>query len=151
MALVGDDRNLNVYFEIYNLIPDARHTAHFRTRYTVVPRSYALAYAEAVRTGLLMLDDPIRLGRMGTSLGGVTLSRRNYTDVTFPDESARLTGAARFPKGAEIDVTELEFGDYAVIVTVTDLKTERSATSHTHFRIVSDEELRAFLTSDRRD
>ncbi len=148
MSLVGDDRNLSVYYEIYNLVPDAAHIGRFRARYTVVPSAYAREYAEQVRTGDIPTDDPIRLGGVGVSLGEVTLTRENYTDVTFSDETVRITGGGRQPKGAQVDVSRLEPGEYAVLVTVTDLNTSRSVTTHAPFRIVADAEMRALLGGD---
>ena len=52
---------------------------------------------------------------------------------------------ARVPKRAHVPVPRLEPGDYALLVTVTDLVAGRTVTVEAPFRITREEDLRQLL------
>ncbi len=84
-GIVLRDGKLMVLFEIYNLTPDATGQASYQTEYAVLPRAWALAWTEDAAAGN-QLDPALRLGRLGTTMGGVTLSDRNFLPVDLPGE-----------------------------------------------------------------
>lgn len=145
MGLVGDDRNLDVLFEIYNLTADERGAARYLARYTVLPKEYARSVEDLVRRGRISAADSVRFGGEGASLGGTTLGASNWSDVLFPEDVARLGPLGKVVKGAVVDLKKLDTGEYALLVTVTDRISNASASAMAPFRIVTDPELRQLL------
>ncbi len=148
VGFVSGARGLGVFYEIYNLLPRGGGEVEFRVRYTVLPRGYVISHARRVRAGEAQAGDDLHLGRLGISLDGITLTRTNYSDVIFMPETMRLSAGARVPKRAHVPVPLLEPGDYALLVTVTDLVAGRSATAEAPFRITPEDRLRALLSGE---
>lgn len=148
VGFVSGARGLGVYYEIYNLLPRGGGEVEFRVRYTVLPRGYVISHARRVRAGEAQSGDDLHLGRLGISLDGITLTRTNYSDVIFMPETTRLSAGARVPKRAHVPVPLLEPGDYALLVTVTDLVAGRSATAEAPFRITPEDRLRELLSGE---
>jgi tetratricopeptide (TPR) repeat protein len=132
---------LQVSYEVY--APPGTYA--LMARYTILPRTYLLTIRELIRRGELRADDPRALGELGMRLGSVLLSRTNYSDVLFPAETVTFDGAARAPRGAALDVSVLDPGEYAVVATLTDLVTGASASAVTPIRVVAAGELAALL------
>lgn len=151
MRVAGDNRRLNVYFEIYNLTPDAGGTVRFQTRYTVLPRQYVLGYLEEQkksRSAKTAVPDSLRFGRVGTRMGRATLSSENYLDVLYPLETGKLRAGGRVRKNGQVDLAGLRPGEYAILVTVTDRESRETVTSQVDFQLTSDEQLRAILEGE---
>ncbi len=145
VGFVSGARGLGVYYEIYNLLPRGGGEVEFRVRYTVLPRGYVISHARRVQTGQAERGDDLHLGRLGISLGDVTLTSTNYSDVIFMPETMSISARARVPKRAHVPVPRLEPGDYALLVTVTDLVAGRTVTVEAPFRITREEDLRQLL------
>ncbi|MEZ4654597.1 MAG: hypothetical protein R3E12_13695 [Candidatus Eisenbacteria bacterium] len=143
LAMVGDARRLNVLYEIYH-VPDPA-AARIQARYTILPRGYVVGIADLIRRGVIAADDPRRFGSLGMQLGGITLTRENYSDLYFPEEVVQADSAGIIPRGAALDLTDLQAGEYAVIATVTELASGQSASAIVGFRVTSDAELKALL------
>lgn len=145
-AIVGDERWLAVYYEIYNLLPRGGGETSFQIRYTVIPREYLISHQVRVNLGRVAADDPDRFGRIGTTLDGLTLTTSNYVDFAFMPESATLPAGSRHPRVAEVPVAKLDPGNYILVVTVTDLVANQMISGQTPFRVLRDQEIVAELS-----
>jgi hypothetical protein len=143
--MVADDRNLDVFYEIYNLVSRARRST-YSLRYTVLPRSYIVGYDHHVRTGTARPNTLVALAEAGIPIQGVELTTANYSDVRFPPEIALLEPGRTQVKGARVDVHGLEPGEYVLVVTVVDEETGAEASRQRLFRIVTDETFRQLFT-----
>lgn len=132
---------LQVAYEVY-----AEPGVHALTaRYTILPRTYLLTIRELIRRGELRADDPRALGELGMQVGSVLLSPSNYSDVLFPEEAVTVDRSGRAPRGAALEVSALDPGEYAVVATLTDLATGASTSAVTPIRVVTTAELAALL------
>lgn len=136
---------IDVYFEIYNLDPDASGLARYATRYTLSPRQYAVEYARLISSGESRGDLSLRLGAVGRSLGGVTLAPENYSDVFFPATETRVEKGGRRTASTRVDSAGLRPGLYAQIVTVTDLSSGSHALAQAPLAILSAEDVAKIL------
>lgn len=148
MRWVGDDRTARVYYEVYNLEPDLDGNVHYQTRYTVLPRKYVLDYADYLKRSRKPQDDALRFGGLGQSVGRVTLSDDNYSDTLYPPEEARLRAGGRVQKGGSVFLTGLAEGEYALLVSVTDLQASKTVSTQVPFQISSNDEMRSRLDGD---
>jgi GWxTD domain-containing protein len=149
VGFVSGARGLGVYYEIYNLKYRFGNEVEFRVRYTVLPRGYVVGHSRRVNAGKAEQDDELRLGRLGASLDGITLTRNNYADVSFPPETVRSAPGAPVPRRARVPIALLEPGEYALVVTVIDVISGRSATSEAPFRVAAEPQLRDLLNGER--
>ncbi len=146
MGIVGDRRNLVVYYSVRNLAV-RRGEAAYAVRYTVLPAAYLRAFDRHVRSGSARAGSLVDLAASGMEVGDVPLSPRTYSDLRLPAERLRLEPGATLPRGARVDVGGLAPGEYALLLTVTDLTTGNRATARTPFTVMSDEGLKAFLAA----
>lgn len=144
MGLVGDDRNLDVFYELYHLSTQDG-VASYLTRYTILPRDYVRGFDYHVTRGSAAPEDLVTFAAGGLAIGNVTLTDKNYSDVKFPRETVPLRGG-RMPKGARVDVSGLDPGNYVLVVTVTDALNQAEATGRVPFQILTDASLRGLLT-----
>lgn len=144
MGLVGDDRNLDVFYELYHLTP-LEGTVSYLSRYTILPLDYVVGFDHHVTRGAAAREDLTVFAAGGLAIGNVTLSTRNYSDIRFPRETVPARGD-RMPKGARVDVSGLDPGRYVLVVTVTDAVSQAEATAQTPFQILTDGALRELLT-----
>lgn len=145
-AVVGDQRWLVVYYEIYNLLPRGGGETKFQVRYTVLPREYLISHQVRTNLGRVAADDPGRFGQIGKTLDGLTLTTSNYVDFAFMPERVTLPAGSRHPRVAQVPVEGLDPGNYILVVTVTDLVANRMISSQTPFRVLRDEEIAAELS-----
>ncbi len=148
VGFVSGARGLGVYYEIYNLKTRFGNEVEFRVRYTVLPRGYVVGHTRRVRAGQAQPDDELRHGRLGASLDGVTLTRSNYADVSFLPETVRSSPGASVLRRARVPIGLLDPGEYALLVTVTDVITGQSASSEAPFQIAAEPQLRKLLSGE---
>jgi hypothetical protein len=86
MGLVGDDRNLDVFYELYHLTP-LEGTVSYLSRYTILPLDYVVGFDHHVTRGAAAREDLTVFAAGGLAIGNVTLSTRNYSDIRFPRET----------------------------------------------------------------
>lgn len=144
MGLVGDQRNLDVLYEIYNLAVEGGY-ASYLLQYTILPLSYVVAFDYHVAKGNASREDLAAFAAAGLALGNVRPTATNYSDVKFPKETVPLQPGQRVVKGAQVDVRGLDPGKYVLLVTVTDSINQEAATSQTVFQILTDGDLKSLL------
>jgi GWxTD domain-containing protein len=144
MGWVGDLRNLEIFYEVYGLTAAAGQV-RFSTRYTVLPRAYVLGYEYFVRTGKAKPEQLIDYAAKGLIIGGLQLSRGNYSDTEFPVVSPRVPERG-VPRAIVLDLSALQPGEYAVIVTVTDSVSGEVTSARSLFQILTDNAMRDLLT-----
>jgi GWxTD domain-containing protein len=145
MGLVGDDRNLDVLYELYHLASRGG-MASYMARYTVLPLDYVVGFDYHVSRGEAAREDLVAFASSGLAIGGVALGPGNYSDVTFPKETVELARGKRMVKGARVNVEGLDPGKYVLVVTVTDAFSQASVFTQIPFQILTDEGLRELLT-----
>jgi GWxTD domain-containing protein len=142
-TLVGS--TLDAYFEIYNLSRDGGGIAHYRTRYTVLPRDYVVEFARLSDAGSGQVDPELRWGGLGKSIGEVTLGQGNYCDAQFPQVDVRVESASRGIASVRVDTRGLAPGLYGLIVSVADLSSGKTAWVQAPLRILTEMDLRSYL------
>lgn len=147
-GLVPRGTRLGVAFEVYNLSPAAGDRARYQVRYTVLPLAYAREYTRLLASGNAARDPSLQFGRLGRSLGGVTLEDGNYADVLFPAIETQLAPAARCRSSFGLETAGLDDGTYALLVTVTDVNASRMVSVRTPFSVLSEAGFRAALAAD---
>jgi len=144
MGLVGDSRNLNVFYEIYHLATERQH-ASYLLRYTILPLAYVVGFDYHVTHGRASRDDLVPFAERGVAIGKVELSPADYSDIKFPRETVAVDGAGRAVKGASLDLHGLGPGRYVLVVTVTDGINQATARAEAPFQILTDDGLRELL------
>lgn len=140
LCVPGNGKALDIFYEIYGLATRDTLSEH-TTRYTVLPRRYVLGYERLVKDGKVAADDLVEFAADEMASGGDNLSAANYLDVGFP--AAVLPAAkGRTAKGTRVGVPNLEPGEYALILTVTDAISGSTASARSFFRILNDQQLR---------
>jgi hypothetical protein len=147
-GLVPRGSPLGVAFEVYNLTPAASDLARYQVRYTVLPLAYAREYGRLLASGDAARDPSLQFGKLGRSLGGVTLAEGNYADVLLPPMETPLAPAARCRSSFRLETGGLREGNYALLVTVTDLNAKRAVSVRTSFSVLSEEGFRAILGAE---
>jgi len=115
---LGTTEPLFIYFEVYNLSRDSVGATHYRVEYSVAESDEGIDPLTRITGRLLDL----------VGLGGrrAVLSSETETFGIRPDLETWL----------EIDMSRLGFGIFDLIVTVTDLNTNRQASSSLTFRTI---------------
>jgi len=146
MGLVGDSRNLNVFYELYHLATEDKN-ASYLLRYTVLPLDYVVGFDYHVTHGRASRDDLVKFAEQGLAVGGVDLTTSNYSDVRFPRETVPVDPTGRVVKGASLDLHALDPGKYVLVVTVTDGINQASAWAEAPFQVLTDDGLRELLAA----
>lgn len=131
---------LRVRYEAYNFTPGEDGKVRYRTRFTVVPREYAVAATRLLETPDAEVDASIYLGGLGQSLEGVTLHARNFVDVLFPEKEEPLAPGSRGGFTFELDPSTLEPGEYALTVFIEDRIAHVSTLAQAAIRILGQAE-----------
>jgi GWxTD domain-containing protein len=139
---------LLVRYEVYNFSPAVDGKVRYRSRFSVVPRSYALAAARMSGPSGSDFDAGLILDGLGRTLGGITLNARNYLDVVFPDREEPLVPGARGRFTFELDASSLEAGEYALTVAVEDRVAHRTVMAQSQVRVLDEAGLRALTTGN---
>jgi GWxTD domain-containing protein len=137
-----------IAFEVYNLQPGSGEVARYRVRYTLLPIAYAREYARLLASGNAASDPALQFGQLGRALGGVTLDERNYSDVLFPQVDVPLAPAARVRLAFRLETAGLRDGDYALVVTTTDLVANRAVSVRSPFTLLPEAGFRSALAAD---
>lgn len=149
IGVVGDDRRLNLFYEIYGLSQEQGFTRH-EVRYTVLPREYALEHERyRLRGELPPGDDLVTRVAAGLSLGGYNLAEENSLDVVFPEQRSVVAGTG-LPRATRVGIPNLSPGDYVLIVTVHDLVADTSQSARAPFQLLPDTEIRELLAAARK-
>lgn len=146
LALTGKDRRLMVFFDLYGLRERDGLSTH-QTRYTIVPREGVLEFERLVRAGQARPGQFISFaGRLAER--GVELDEHNYSDVLFPPATMAVMNG-RVTRGTKLLLPELEPGEYAFIVSVTDRLSQASAHRMTFFRVLTSRQRRDLAAGTR--
>ncbi len=146
MGLVGDERNLEVFYEMYGMkVMDG--DANQQARYTILPREFYLGYQALVEQGEAD-PDIVAFVVSGAGTAGFELGPENSLDVVFPPAVIRVR-EGRGSKATRLGLGALVPGEYVFIATVRNPDTGETAAARTFFRILTDEEIRTLLTFSR--
>jgi GWxTD domain-containing protein len=142
MGMVGDERNLNIFYEMYGM-KTSDGAAVQEARYTIVPTQVVRDYEARVERKELAIDFPTFVDA-AVDAGIFDLGPDNYLDTRFPEAPVEVKGGTA-AKATRLSLGRLVPGEYALIVTVRDAGSDRTASARTHFRILADEVFRGLF------
>lgn len=142
MGLVGDERNLNVFYEMYGLKATGGPAVQ-EARYTILPRALLLDYDARTETGEVRVD---LMAYVAAALdaGAYDLGEDNFLDVRFPPAPLEVSGG-RAQKATRLALGSLAPGEYAFVATVRDVNSGLEGSARTFFRILADEQFRGLF------
>jgi hypothetical protein len=143
---VDSDGKLDIAYTVYNLGRDEKGSAWYEVEYLIVPLKYRRAYARLLSASGATIEDSLRFGSQGDSLGAITLTEENRRLTRFlPVEVKRIADDLTVRKLGRVDLSKLPEGFYALRVTVTDVVTGESAWAEIPVRKISDLERDSML------
>lgn len=134
LGFAGRDRRLEIYYDLYGLGEMAGRSRH-QVRVTILPRTSVLEFEGMVRDGRARPNDLVSFAARQAS-AGAALDERNYFDVFFPPVTMPVE-IDRAAKATRLTLPDLDPGEYAVVISVTDHLTRAAALGTTFFRVLS--------------
>jgi hypothetical protein len=146
---VGEAGWFEVAYSIYNLDPSAAGDGLYEVTYTILPRNYRLGMARLQAEKALSTREEAGVGKLGHTIGDVTLMEENFREVKFPPSEIRGLGAdgREVQARAAIDASTLPEGMYVLRLNVRDLVSGEATTREMEFRKVTDEEFEAMIAA----
>lgn len=151
LGLIGDERRLNLFYEIYGLATQGGVSRH-EVRYTVVPREYVHEHDRQRLGGSFgssadrEMDDLVERVAAGISIGGFDISEENSLDVVFPEQRSVVSGIG-LPRATRVGIPRLVPDEYVLIVTVHDLVVDAVHSERAFFRVLPDDKIRGLLVA----
>jgi GWxTD domain-containing protein len=135
LRVATDDRQIDIFYEVYGLT-ERTGTAFVGTNYRVLPRAWVEGFDRLVRAGEETAARMLDSADEDFAAPGGELTRENYLDVTFPPAGLDLVGG-RAARGTRVPIPDLVPGEYALVMTITDLHTGAGARADTWFQVLS--------------
>jgi GWxTD domain-containing protein len=142
MGLVGDERNLQVFYEMYGLKASGGAAVQ-EARYTIVPRALLLDYEARLETGEVRVD-LMTYTAAALDAGAYDLGTDNFLDARFPPAPVEVSGG-RAQKATRLALGTLAPGEYAFVATVRDVNSGLEGSARTFFRILADDQFRGLF------